>query len=646
LKSKSQNDNQNWRQRQEEKTKKAIVKYTFSLSLYLRRANTKYIMTTLRYSGGANINDGSGGRGGGGGGRGHFTGKNAARGRGRGVSSGSSNNRSYTRWARATAPVDDSAAATGGGAALASHSWIRPKAKDESPTSSGSTTNYGNAAHNPAAAVASTSSAVVHEQHQLATNHNNSNDINNRLDSKQQSEDAAITKSAPRSQQQSTPFPAPLTSIGGTVDDSEKNRLLSSSMETTTTATTLAPPEKAATDKQDIDATVGEITATATTATTGPILKGPKKYSYIKPSSSQSAPTSSSSYSRKRGLTAGAAGQLAPNLHQHHSGTSTGTSSNIRQVGAKRASPHSNNINSSSNSFSWKRAEGKSSSTAAAAPTSTEHVAIAASSKKPPPPPPPAGAVPAFSQELAGQQLQQDSTTAQIAHDKASATNPLRKVGAYKLVHKKDNEETHNTVRKTSPTQRTAGLDNGSSSSNSRSYHRKKPPPPPPHHSTLQQQKRAAAVAAAASIRGAKRIKITSAAVPVGTDGTAAAAVEEEEEQRQAENDGEGVGGDDNDTHTRQERKGKSFEVEKTLTDFAYASSRRVVSSAPAGHGRRHKRSHRHGPTTSANNTLVRLQPDVATTPICPTFLRGLQCTEERCLQRHDIPKEFGTYEK
>ena len=87
--------------------------------------------------------------------------------------------------------------------------------------------------------------------------------------------------------------------------------------------------------------------------------------------------------------------------------------------------------------------------------------------------------------------------------------------------------------------------------------------------------------------------------------------------------------------------------MEKTLTDFAYTSVRSSTAAATCTTrgGRRvsHKR-RRRGRRPCPNNSLVRVQPDVAKTPICPTFLRGLPCTEERCLQRHDIPKEFGTY--
>lgn len=42
------------------------------------------------------------------------------------------------------------------------------------------------------------------------------------------------------------------------------------------------------------------------------------------------------------------------------------------------------------------------------------------------------------------------------------------------------------------------------------------------------------------------------------------------------------------------------------------------------------------------NMGLVRVQPDEKRTPICPTFLKGLQCQDQYCRKRHDIPKEYA----
>lgn len=63
--------------------------------------------------------------------------------------------------------------------------------------------------------------------------------------------------------------------------------------------------------------------------------------------------------------------------------------------------------------------------------------------------------------------------------------------------------------------------------------------------------------------------------------------------------------------------------AEKRLTDFAYR-----VTSKPRKRG--------------PNMGLVRVPPNEARTKICPTFLRGMPCTNERCLKRHDIDKEFA----
>jgi len=53
------------------------------------------------------------------------------------------------------------------------------------------------------------------------------------------------------------------------------------------------------------------------------------------------------------------------------------------------------------------------------------------------------------------------------------------------------------------------------------------------------------------------------------------------------------------------------------LTDFAYRQSRGSASG------------------------LIRHAPNTSTTPVCPHFLRGVACTNPRCLKRHDVPKEY-----
>lgn len=79
------------------------------------------------------------------------------------------------------------------------------------------------------------------------------------------------------------------------------------------------------------------------------------------------------------------------------------------------------------------------------------------------------------------------------------------------------------------------------------------------------------------------------------------------------------------------------------LTNFAYRETSNVrgrgrgvlVSGSRSSSG-----SQVHG---SKNMGLVRVKPDASTTPICPTFLRGIACTNERCTKRHDVPVEAST---
>jgi hypothetical protein len=42
------------------------------------------------------------------------------------------------------------------------------------------------------------------------------------------------------------------------------------------------------------------------------------------------------------------------------------------------------------------------------------------------------------------------------------------------------------------------------------------------------------------------------------------------------------------------------------------------------------------------NMGLVRIQPNEENTPICSTFLRGIQCQNQYCRKRHDVPKEYA----
>ncbi|KAL7511278.1 hypothetical protein ACHAXN_008171 [Cyclotella atomus] len=65
----------------------------------------------------------------------------------------------------------------------------------------------------------------------------------------------------------------------------------------------------------------------------------------------------------------------------------------------------------------------------------------------------------------------------------------------------------------------------------------------------------------------------------------------------------------------------------KNLTDFCYRDT---------GRGRGHTKNR--GGTT--NIGLVRVKPEIAATPICPTFRRGLPCDNPKCTLRHDVSSE------
>lgn len=118
----------------------------------------------------------------------------------------------------------------------------------------------------------------------------------------------------------------------------------------------------------------------------------------------------------------------------------------------------------------------------------------------------------------------------------------------------------------------------------------------------------------------------------------------------------------DKDTDTKQP---KPKPTEK-LTDFAYRETSQVRqrTTIPSRNLQWSKKTHESSnnisdetlpppPTCITDNHhnkrrknknmgLVRVQPDEKTTPICPTFLRGLQCQNQYCRKRHDIPKEYA----
>ena len=100
-------------------------------------------------------------------------------------------------------------------------------------------------------------------------------------------------------------------------------------------------------------------------------------------------------------------------------------------------------------------------------------------------------------------------------------------------------------------------------------------------------------------------------------------------------------------------------EPNEKLTDFAYKETSRVRQRTivPSQHLRWSKNqkneaspsqtpgaNERPAPTASnfarkKNMGLVRVRPDQRT-PICPTFWKGVECSDPYCRKRHDIPKE------
>ncbi|CAJ1949324.1 unnamed protein product [Cylindrotheca closterium] len=94
-----------------------------------------------------------------------------------------------------------------------------------------------------------------------------------------------------------------------------------------------------------------------------------------------------------------------------------------------------------------------------------------------------------------------------------------------------------------------------------------------------------------------------------------------------------------------------SSEPTEKLTDFAYRqTSARVqrgndsksLKWSANGGSTVSSSIHQSGRPLRRNMGLVRVQPNTGKTPICKTFLRGINCTDKYCKKRHDIPKEFS----
>lgn len=82
---------------------------------------------------------------------------------------------------------------------------------------------------------------------------------------------------------------------------------------------------------------------------------------------------------------------------------------------------------------------------------------------------------------------------------------------------------------------------------------------------------------------------------------------------------------------------GEVLPTPKTLTDFCYQDT----CPRGSGYGRRGVRSGGRTTITGGNIGIVRVKPNKpSSTPICPTFRRGLPCNNPTCKLRHDVSTE------
>lgn len=86
--------------------------------------------------------------------------------------------------------------------------------------------------------------------------------------------------------------------------------------------------------------------------------------------------------------------------------------------------------------------------------------------------------------------------------------------------------------------------------------------------------------------------------------------------------------------------------TEKQMTDFAYRETSKVTThrgNTLTLHQGQPVAGPPRGGRCRRNMGLVRVSFDEAKTPICPTFMQGVACTNEACTKRHDVPKEAAT---
>jgi hypothetical protein len=91
-----------------------------------------------------------------------------------------------------------------------------------------------------------------------------------------------------------------------------------------------------------------------------------------------------------------------------------------------------------------------------------------------------------------------------------------------------------------------------------------------------------------------------------------------------------------------QQQQGKpvTTTIAEKLTDFAYRST--AHGGGGGGGGARVQRRRTTAPPRQSRG-LVRVHPDERTTRICPTYLRGVACTQISCTLRHDVPPHHAT---
>jgi hypothetical protein len=111
----------------------------------------------------------------------------------------------------------------------------------------------------------------------------------------------------------------------------------------------------------------------------------------------------------------------------------------------------------------------------------------------------------------------------------------------------------------------------------------------------------------------------------------------------QEDDDQEGDGDDGSVGDKREYNGAAAVAMTEKLTDFTYRETSAAVSTRGRGRGRGRGGGwggRTHPPARSMG--LQRVLPDVSTTPVCRSFLRGITCVNETCAMRHDIPKEFA----